>query len=123
MARPSGHPQRRSNGNGGWLWKLGDTPRVLYRLPEILAAGANEWVFVAEGEKDVNRLASVDLIATCNPGGASNWTNLSDDTALNGRRVAVIGHAPALLNANCPRSILWNRDALPLSRASRIIAA
>ncbi len=82
--------QRRPDGNGGWSWKLGKTPRVLYRLPELLGAGPDEWVFVAEGEKDVDRLAAVGLIATCNPGGAGKWKRLSDDSALHGRRVVII---------------------------------
>jgi len=82
--------QRRPDGNGGWLWKLGRTPRVLYRLPELLAAGPDEYVFVAEGEKDADRLASAGLIATCNPGGAGKWNKLSDDSVLHDRRVAII---------------------------------
>jgi hypothetical protein len=82
--------QRRPDGKGGWLWKLGRTPRVLYRLPELLAAGPDEYVFVAEGEKDADRLSSVGLIATCNPGGAGKWNKLSDDSALHNRRVAII---------------------------------
>lgn len=82
--------QRRPDGNGGWIWKLGRTPRVLYRLSELLAAGPDECVFVAEGEKDADRLASFGLIATCNPGGAGKWGKLSDDSALHNRRVAII---------------------------------
>jgi len=35
---PKDFRQRRSHGKGGWLWKMGDTPRVLYRLPELLVA-------------------------------------------------------------------------------------
>ena len=31
---PKGFAQRRPDGNGGWVWGLGDTRRVLYRLPE-----------------------------------------------------------------------------------------
>ena len=30
--------QRRPDGAGGWIYHLGETPRVLYRLPEVLAA-------------------------------------------------------------------------------------
>lgn len=82
--------QRRPNGNGGWIWKLGRTPRVLYRLPELIAADPDERVFVAEGEKDVDRVASAGLKATCNPGGAGKWRRLSDDSALHNRRVAII---------------------------------
>jgi len=43
---------------------------VPYRLPELLKA---KYVFVVEGEKDADRLASVGLTATCNPMGAGKW--------------------------------------------------
>ncbi|MFO0805502.1 MAG: hypothetical protein U0791_20550 [Gemmataceae bacterium] len=42
---------------------------VLYRLPELRAAAPDELIFVCEGEKDVDRLRSLDLVATTNPGG------------------------------------------------------
>jgi len=85
--------QRKPDGNGGWDWKLYDTPRVLYRLPELVAADPNGWQFVAEGEKDCDTLAGLGLTATCNPGGAMKWGRLSDDSALHGRRVCIIADA------------------------------
>lgn len=58
----------------GWRWKIGDTQRVIYRLPEVLAAIAEgREVWVAEGEKDVHTLARHGATATCNPGGAGKW--------------------------------------------------
>jgi hypothetical protein len=58
----------------GWRWKLGDTRRVPYRLPELIAAvNAGEVVWVCEGEKDVEALATLDVVATCNSGGAGKW--------------------------------------------------
>ena len=36
---PKEFRQRRPDGNGGWFWRLDGTRRVLYRLPELLAAG------------------------------------------------------------------------------------
>lgn len=92
---PKAFRQRRPDGRGGWIWKLGRTPRVLYRLPELLVAGENDWVFVVEGEKDADRLVELDLIATANPQGAGKWGKLSDDSALHGRRVAIIPDADA----------------------------
>lgn len=66
--------QRVPDGQGGWVWKLGDTRRVLYRLPEVLAAvAAGQPVYVAEGEKDADRLHRAGVTATCNPGGAGKW--------------------------------------------------
>ena len=37
---PKEFRQRRPDGNGGWIWKLGNTRRVLYRLPEVIARSA-----------------------------------------------------------------------------------
>lgn len=61
----------------GWIWKLGDVRRVLYRLPDLLAADPSRPVFVCEGEKDVDNLRAIGLVATCNPGGASDGNGKS----------------------------------------------
>lgn len=63
--------------------------RVLYRLPELLAADASETVFVVEGEKDVDNLRRLGLVATTNVGGAGKWRPEYHE-ALRGRRVVVI---------------------------------
>lgn len=47
--------------------------RVPYRLPELLAADPGRAVFVVEGEKDADRLASLGLVATCNSQGAGKF--------------------------------------------------
>jgi hypothetical protein len=66
--------QRRPDGRGGWSWNLDGVRRVLYRLPEVLAAvQKGETVFIPEGEKDVHSLVGLGLVATCNPGGAGKW--------------------------------------------------
>lgn len=58
----------------GWTWKLGDTRRVLYRLPRVLdAVRTGREVWITEGEKDVHTLESHGIVATCNPGGAGKW--------------------------------------------------
>ena len=94
---PKDFRQRRPDGNGGWTWELGDTPRVLYRLPELLVADHGAWILVTEGEKDADNLAALGLIATTNPMGAGKWSKLSDlptgqagDSALHGRKVAIL---------------------------------
>ena len=58
---------------GKWTWSTRGVRRVLYRLPELLAADADAPVFVCEGEKDVDNVRAVGLTATCNPGGAGKW--------------------------------------------------
>ena len=67
---PKDFRQRRPDGRGGCLWNLeGVTPR-LYRLNDLTG---HERAIIAEGEKDVDRLWSLDLPATCNAGGAGQW--------------------------------------------------
>jgi hypothetical protein len=47
---------------------------TLYRLPELLEAVANEHtVFIAEGEKAVDALTKLGVVATCSPMGAGKW--------------------------------------------------
>jgi hypothetical protein len=63
---------------GGRRWSLKDKATgkpavrlVLYRLPEVLQAGARgATVYVVEGEKDVHAVEAAGGVATCNPGGA-----------------------------------------------------
>jgi 5S rRNA maturation endonuclease (ribonuclease M5) len=47
---------------------------IPYRLPEILDSDAMRNVYVVEGEKDADRLWSMEQPATCNAGGAGKWT-------------------------------------------------
>jgi len=71
---PKSFCQRRPDGKGGWTYNLAGVQRVLYRLPQVLAAVRNgDTVFLAEGEKDADALAAVGLVATTNPGGAAKW--------------------------------------------------
>lgn len=66
-------PVPSSNGKPAWRWKLGDTRRVLYRLPKVIEAVRNgRFVHICEGEKDVHTIESLGLVATCNPGGAGS---------------------------------------------------
>ena len=58
---------------GGWENSVKGVTPTPYRLPELLAAPLTEPVFVVEGEKDVDRLASLGLVATCCAGGAGKW--------------------------------------------------
>jgi 5S rRNA maturation endonuclease (ribonuclease M5) len=87
---PKDFKQRRPDGSGAHVWNLDGVPRVLYRLPQVLAADPAAWVFVCEGEKDCDALAALGLVATCNPGGANKWVHLAHDSALYGRRVCII---------------------------------
>ena len=78
--------QRMPDGNGGFTWKQ-SPKKVLYHLPEVLAA---EEVWLVEGEKDVETLRALGLTATTNSGGAAAKWLPEYTTALAGRRVVLI---------------------------------
>lgn len=86
---PKDFRQRRPGTNGEWVWQLGDTPRVLYRLPELLAAAPLRTVFFCEGEKDAERLRELDLLATTSPHGAGKWKPDYEEV-LRGRRIVIL---------------------------------
>jgi putative DNA primase/helicase len=90
---PKDFRQRQPNGEGGWIWNMDGVERVLYRLPELMRASPENRVFIVEGEKDVDSLAALGLVATCNPGGAGKWSKLADTSVLNGRRIVIIPDA------------------------------
>jgi putative DNA primase/helicase len=83
---PKAFKQRRPDGKGGHVWSLGDTRRVLYHLPEVLAASE---VVIVEGEKDADRLRREGFVATTSPQGAKAWR---DELALplTGKLVIII---------------------------------
>ena len=73
---PKDFRQRRPDPNkpGKWIWNLDGVRQVPYRLPELHEAIAAEmWIFVVEGEKDVDALVALGIHATCNPQGAGKW--------------------------------------------------
>ena len=65
--------------SGGWKLDLDGVSRVLYRQPDLHTATDDlDVLFIAEGEKDVDRLVAAGLLATTNDAGArspfpENW--------------------------------------------------
>lgn len=58
----------------GWKMGMPDTAKVLYRLPELVeAVAAGKWVYVVEGERDVDAAHSLGYVATTNIFGAGKW--------------------------------------------------
>lgn len=87
--------QRAPDGAGGWSWKLNGVRRVLYRLPELIAAPPDRVVHIVEGERDADTLVQRGELATCNPGGAGKWPAVSDlaRQVLRERDVVVVADA------------------------------
>jgi len=64
---------RRLDDDGNWVYGTRGVRRVLYHLPEVIAAPRDEPVLLVEGEKDVETLRRLGFVATTNPCGANNW--------------------------------------------------
>jgi putative DNA primase/helicase len=69
---PKDFRQRRPNGNGGWIPNLDGVKRVIYRWPEVHKY-PDASVFLCEGEKDADRVASLGHCATT-IAGDGKWT-------------------------------------------------
>jgi len=67
---PKTFRQRKVNSDGSFDWKMEGVERLLYNLPEVMSS---DTVVIVEGEKDVETLRKLDIVATCNPGGAKKW--------------------------------------------------
>ena len=85
---PKDFRQRKPNGKGRWTWALRNVRRVLYRLPEVLAA---KEVLIVEGEKDANTGNAIGFTATTS-GAAGSWREEFSDP-LCGKIVTIIADA------------------------------
>lgn len=85
---PKDFRQRKPKLGGGWEWRVKGVRVIPYRLPELLS-NPDAVVYVVEGEKDVDSLGGLGLIATCNAMGAGNWT-AEHAAFLKGRIVVVL---------------------------------
>lgn len=142
-------PQRRPNpdfdssrpagqGNEEWKYDLRGVRRVLYRMRELRAALADQpdrWVFIVEGEQDVETAIELGLTATCNSGGSCKWTEPYFKTELRNCNVVLIPDEDPLMppggNAAAPKPT-WvspglehikqiGRDILPVVKNLRVL--
>ena len=87
---PKRFTQRQPDGRGGWIWNMQGVTRIPYNLPNVLAAiKADSYIFIVEGEKDVQSLAKIKCVGTCNAGGAGKWLD-SYSEHLRGAHVIII---------------------------------
>lgn len=84
---PKDFRQRRPKPEGGWDWSVPASHRILYNLPAV--AASNKLVCIVEGEKDVEALSKIGIVATCNPGGAGKWQD-NYSKSLAGRDVCIL---------------------------------
>lgn len=66
---------------GEWVRNLDGVDKILYNLPRVCSAReAGETIWVVEGEKDVDTLAELGIVATTMPGGAGKWLDIHTET-------------------------------------------
>jgi hypothetical protein len=81
---------QRQPGRSDWRGGIEGVRRVPYRLPELIAGvQAGKVIYVVEGEKNVDDLRRLGLVATCNPGGAGKWRPEFTEY-LRGAKVAIV---------------------------------
>lgn len=100
---------------GSWKDKRGDAPDTPYRYPELAAAAkvGRKNVWIAEGEKDVDRLMAAGKIATCAAGGSGN----TKAGAMLAEAVAALGFTTVYLCRDNDRS--GRRHALRIEKAAK----
>ena len=76
--------------SGKYLYTLDDTPKVLYRLPEVIEARrTGDLIWLVEGEKDADNMVKLGFCATTPPNGAGKWLDIHTK-ALEGATVWII---------------------------------
>lgn len=82
--------QQHVDWSGEWVNGLKGVTPLPYHLDElIIAAERRRTIWIAEGEKDVDRLRAEGVCATCNSGGAGNWRDALDQY-FNGADVVIV---------------------------------
>jgi hypothetical protein len=84
--------QRHRGPDGQWISNTEGVRRVVYGLPELLAADPHEPVWVVGGEKCVGIMREHDFVATTNIGGEGHWT-AEDSAFLRDRDVLIFPDA------------------------------
>lgn len=76
---PKEFRQRRPSLVAGWQHNLNGVRRVLYHLPEVVdAIEAGRWIFLCEGEKDVDNMREAGFTATTNCGGTGGSNKFAE---------------------------------------------
>jgi hypothetical protein len=97
----------------GWAWNVRGVKQVPYRLPEVLEAISQEQtVVIAEGEKNVDKLWSLGVPATCNAGGAGKWLNRLSEYFADAGVVIIPDFDPQKTNPKTGE-LAFNKDGKP----------
>lgn len=84
---PKDFRQRRPGPDGKPIWGVPAASRTLYNA--VRAYQHDKVILVVEGEKDVDNLAELGIVAVCNPGGAGKWQDNYSEI-LRGKDVVIV---------------------------------
>ena len=98
-------PVWRPNWRGEYDWGIKGVPQVLYRLPQVArAVETGVTVYITEGERDADAVVEAGGVATCNYGGAGQWSveynehlSRADAVIIAHNNVAGYNHAHSVL--------------------------
>ena len=111
---PKAFFQRDAHGNS----RMTGVRRVPYRLPQLLeAVKTDRTIFVVEGEKDVQSLVDLGLVATTNAGGAGKW-RAEYNAHFHGARIVVLPDNDAAGRAHAADVV---RQLLGVAKDMRIV--
>lgn len=99
--RPKKFRAQRPGASGGWIDGLGDTPRILYRFPDVIAADPTTFVYLTEGERKADKLTAWGFTATAIAFGANGWRDCYAQ-ALSGRTVIILPESGWCASPGCP---------------------
>lgn len=109
---PKNFKQRRPDDNApsGWIYNVGPEHRTLYNA--IRAFKHDKAVLVVEGEKDVDNLKAINVVAVCNPGGAGKWQDNYSEILRDKDVILVPDNDPQAVNKRTGE-LQWHPDGRP----------
>lgn len=96
---------------GEWTWKVPSEFRTLYNAPAAFKASGV--ILVVEGEKDVDNLTRLGIVAVCNSGGAGKWLPLYNEILTGKDIILVPDNDPQKVNKNTG-ALMWHPDGRPV---------
>lgn len=87
---PKSFRQRRKGEDGAWVWNLQGVERLPYNLPTLVRHPMQKAVVVVEGEKDVEALRALGVVATTNAAGAGKWESSWGPRYFRNRTVLIV---------------------------------
>jgi hypothetical protein len=99
---------------GEWLWSVKGIQPVLYRLPELEENVRDGRIVICEGEKDCDRLWSLNIPCTTNPGGVGKWRPEFSEYLRVANNVVILPDRDPQKKDPKTGALLWHDDKRPV---------